>query len=230
METCLFSSIRSNLMIYKIFNNLNQKTLFEIIHYNKYMQKRLNKDINSYKNFLKIEIEIIPEEIRYGKFINISSNESYYHIYFNKSKEEINRTKIYNGEIISKIKIIIDAGIKSLSELFKYCKCIKKINFTKFNIRDITDMNNMFSNCTSLKEINLSNIYTNNVIDMSNMFNNCYSLKELNLSYFNTNDVENMSFMFSNCSSLEELNLSKFNTNKVIFMCSMFKGCKSLKK
>ena len=71
---------------------------------------------------------------------------------------------------MSKIKIIIDEDIKSLHKLFNECKCIKKINFIKFNKNNIHDMSFMFFECRSLKELNLNNFNTINVTDMSWMF------------------------------------------------------------
>jgi len=108
------TKIRSKYIIIKIFDNLKQNKLLNIINYNKKYQKLMNKKLMDYKiEYSKIEIEIIPEENKYGKFINISkNNESHYHIYFNDNIEEIKRININEGEKVNKIKIIID--IKSV--------------------------------------------------------------------------------------------------------------------
>ena len=48
----------------------------EITKYNKRIQKILNININEYKEYHEqIEIEIIPEKNKYGKFINIINKE-----------------------------------------------------------------------------------------------------------------------------------------------------------
>ena len=226
--------IRSKYIIIKIFNNIKQSKLLNIINYNKSYQKLMNIKLKDYKNeFSKIEIEIIPEENIYGRFIkfynqNIKSN---IHIYFNdNNKEEIKRNKVNANDNVTKIKIIIDYKIKSLNRFFQNCKCIKKIKFIKFTNNDIKDMSDMFEGCSSLNELNLSNFNTKNVINMSGMFQECSSLKELNLSNFNTNNVTDMSCMFEGCSSLNELNLSNFNTKNVTDMSSMFYKCSSLKE
>ena len=226
--------IRSKYIIIKIFNNIKQSKLLNIINYNKSYQKLMNIKLKDYKNeFSKIEIEIIPEENIYGRFIkfynqNIKSN---IHIYFNdNNKEEIKRNMVNANDNVTKIKIIIDYKIKSLNRFFQNCKCIKKIKFIKFTNDDIKDMSYMFDGCSSLNELNLSNFNTKNVTDMSGMFYKCSSLKELDLSNFITNNVTNMNFMFYKCSSLKELDLSNFIINKATNMNFMFYGCSSLKE
>ena len=220
--------IKSKYIVIKIFKNLNQHKLLDIIHYNKKYQKVMEKKLKDYKyESFTIVIEIIPEENIYGNFINISKENirKNIHIYFNDYQEEIKRKIINKDDNVTKIKIIINHKVKSLTKLFYNCECIKKINFIKFNRDDIINMSNMFYRCSSLKELNLSNFNTNNVTNMSYMFYECSSLKELNLSNFNTNNVNNMRGMFNGCSSLKELNLSNFNTNNVNYMSGMFNGC-----
>ena len=90
-----------------------ERKSLEIIKYNKIIQKRINIDINNYKEcsekYSSIEIEIIPMKNRYGEFIFIKENEKeYYHIYFNDNKkEEIKKTSINENNNISKINIIV---------------------------------------------------------------------------------------------------------------------------
>ena len=163
--------IRSKYIVIKIFENLNQHKLLDIIHYNKKYQKVMEKKLKDYKyESFKIVIEIIPKENLYGKFINYSKD---MHIYFNDSQEEIKRKIIIKDDNVTKIKIIITHKVKSLSKLFYNCECIKKINFIKFNRDDIKNMNHMFYRCSSLKELNISNFNTNNVTDISHMFDGC---------------------------------------------------------
>ena len=227
------NKIRSKYIVIKIFDNFNQKRLLNIIHYNKKYQKLMNINLKSYKNeYLKIQIEIIPKENTYGQFINISKKNirKNIHIYFNNNEKEIEGESIAKDDNISKIKIIINHKIKSLSHFFYNCKCIKKMNFIKFNRDDIKDMSYMFYGCSSLKELNLSKFNTNNVTNMEGIFDGCSSLKEINFIKFNRDDIKDMSYMFYGCSSLKELNLSNFNTNNVTNMISMFYDCSSLKK
>ena len=220
-------NIKSNFILRKIYDNLDKRKYLQIIKYSKRLQNRLNISIKSYKNYSEIDIEIILNKNKYGRFINITENERiFYHIYLDDSKKEVkNKYEIKKGEKISKIRIIIDYQGKSFENLFKYCECIKSINFIKFYRNNIKDMSSMFSGCFSLKELNLSNFNTKNVLNMSYMFNGCSSLKELNLSNFNTNKVINMSYMFYKCSSLKELKVSSFKTNDETNMSYMFYEC-----
>ena len=245
--------IKNNYILKRIFGHLSTSRLLYTIRYNKKLLNKLNKDINDYKKYLQIEIEIIPFEDIYGNFINISNpnDESYYHIYFNNNKTEIKKHYIKQGDKVSKIIIEIDYEIKSLYMLFKDCPCIKIMNFIKFKREINPDMSFLFSNyksikeinfyefktnnatkfsymfhgCSSLERLNLSKFKTNNVIDMKGMFYGCKSLKELNISNFNTNNVTNMSYMFNECSSLQELNLENFITDKVDDMTGIFEKC-----
>ena len=171
MEERVFENIKNRYILKIIFDHLKESKLLQIVKYNKNIQKRLDIDLNDYKTFKKIILEIIPIQkkdldifIKYKK-----EEEKYYHIYFNDEIKEKKRNFFYYYEKISKIKIIIDEQIKSLSNLFS-CECIEKIIFKKFNRKDITSMNNFFNGCISLKEIDLHIIDTNNVTSMYSLF------------------------------------------------------------
>ena len=228
--------IKSDFFLRKVFDGLIKKKSLEIVKYNKNNQKRLNLSINDYKNysekFSSIEIEIVPFQIDYGKFIHIENEEDkkYYHIYFNDKKEEIKENYFREIEKVKKIKIIIDYKVENLSRLFFNCLGIKSLNFKKFARTNINNMIDMFYWCSLLNELDVSNFKTNNVVKMSGMFYGCSSLKKINVSNFNTNNVRDMSNMFSGCSLLKKLDLSNFNTNKVIDMSDMFNGCSSLEE
>ena len=75
-------NIQSEFVLQIIFEYLPLRKTLEIIRINKKLQNKLNKDINSYKEYLKIEIEITLSNNKYGKFINLNQNQiSYCHIY-----------------------------------------------------------------------------------------------------------------------------------------------------
>ena len=212
----IFNNLKADYFLRKLFDNLTIKKTLNISKYNNKIKKRINININEYKEYSEkyssIEIEIKPFKDEHGEFINFSSeNEKYYHIYFNNNEVEVKRKYIKKNEQIKIIKIIIDYHIQSLEGLFEDCNCIESIDFKKFYRNNIYDMSGMFFLCLSLKELNLNNFNTNNVTDMNGMFFRCSSLKELNLNNFNTNNVKNMSSMFYECSSLRELNLNNFN-------------------
>ena len=180
----ILMKIRSNYVLKDIFFSLNEKKLLKIILYNKNLLKRLDKNINDYKNqYLKIELEIIPKEYidtsGHCKIINfIENKESSFHVYFDDKKEEVKRNYITRDENITKIKVIIDSNVKSMHELFKDCTYIKKIDFLKFNRTDIKDMSGMFSKCRYLEEVNFISFNTDNVIKMKKMFYWCECLKK----------------------------------------------------
>ena len=87
------NNIKSDYFIQKFFDYLHKRKSLEIIKYNKNIQKRMNININDYREYSEkyssIEIEIKPKKKRYGKFINIKEeDEQYYHIYYNDNKKE----------------------------------------------------------------------------------------------------------------------------------------------
>ena len=210
----IFDNLKSDYFLRKIFDIMKKIKSLVIVKYNKKLQKRLNINVNDYKQYSSIEIELNLNDDKCIKFINIPDKEQkFYHIYFDNSNEEIKNYHLIYKKKVKKVKIIIDYQVKSFKGLFKRCFCINSIFFKQFYINNITDMSEMFSDCFKLKEIDLSNFNTSNVTDMSNMFYSCDALKELNLSNFNTCNVTDMSNMF-NCYALKELDLSTFNTNK----------------
>jgi len=232
----MFLILKSKYILQFIFDNLSKRKSLNFIKYNKNIQNKIDININDYKEFSEIyssiEMEIIPVNNKYGKFINIKNQGDlkYFHIYFDNNKEEIKRNHLDKNENIKKIKIILEHQVKSFEDLFRDCECIESIYIKKFCRNNIKNMEGMFYNCSSLKELNLSNFNTNNVNNMRYMFFKCSSLKKLNLSNFNTNNVTALKEMFWGCSSLEELNLNSFNTNKVKSFYRMFEGCSSLKE
>ena len=152
-----WENIKSKFILKKIFNNLNKKNLLKIIKYNKNIKKRLDININEYKEysekFSSIEIEIKPLNNKFGKFININhQNKNYFHIYFNNNMKEIERNYINKDEEIKIIKVIIGYQIESFEGLFESCNCIESINFKIFNRNNINNMSYMFRRCSSLKE------------------------------------------------------------------------------
>ena len=118
-------NVKSHYILKKFFEYMTEKKSLETIRYNKSIQKRINININHYKDYSEkyssIELDIIPMKDKYGKFINIKEEDKkYFHIYFNDNKEnEINNTFIYENHNVSKINITIDYQVKSFSNLFE---------------------------------------------------------------------------------------------------------------
>ena len=191
-------NIKSKYILEIILSHFQKKKILQILQYNKKIQKRLNYNFDDYKEFSRlyteIEIDIIQVNKLYGKILNIDNKEqeSYFHIYFNNSNEEIKQNYFDKKDKVSNIKIVIEPQVNSLYRLFENCKYIESINFKKFYRNNINNMSYMFYGCGNLKEIKFTSFNTENVINMSYMFSRCSSLKEVNLSHFNTNNVKDM--------------------------------------
>ena len=71
----ILRNIKSNFILKIFFGYIHQRKSLELIKGNKYIQKRINTDINSYKayseKYTTIEIEIVPINNYYGPFIKI---------------------------------------------------------------------------------------------------------------------------------------------------------------
>ena len=140
-KSSIFDDIRSKYILQYIFNNLQEDKLLNVIRYNKNIQNKLNKDINDYKELVKIEIEVFLKENEFpGPSTELNKKRisfdkfdiKYFHIYIDNDKEEIKRNYIIYGDKASKIKIKIDNEIKCLNDLFNDCFDIIKIKFIKF--------------------------------------------------------------------------------------------------
>ena len=212
--------IKSKNIMKKIFKNLNEFKLLNIIRNSKKFQSLLDITIDdyklAYKEYCKIEIEI-----------TLSEDEDLNKLDLNKFNEKIKKNPYFHLEkkkddFENKYIIKLDTEIESLESLFDGYISIKEINFIKFNRKDIKNMSKIFNLCINLIKVDLSKIRTNNVEDMSSMFASCLLLENLNLSNFNTSKVINMSHMFYICNNLQELNISSFNTSNVTSMQFMF--------
>ena len=141
----------------------------------------------------------------------------------------------FNCSSLTKLPEISKWEIKNISNIesmFSSCSSIIFLpDISIWNIGKIKSLKNMFSSCSSLKILpDISKWNTENVINMDNMFSFCSSLKSLpDISQWNTENVINMDNMFSFCSSLLSLpDISKWNTKKVTTMEGIFSFCSSL--
>ena len=92
-QTNDFDKLKSDYFLRKLFDFLKEIKSLNIIRYNKNLQKRLNINIDNYKECSKIEIELKLVDFEYDKlsndkFINIpKKDKKYYHIYFDQKKK-----------------------------------------------------------------------------------------------------------------------------------------------
>ena len=98
-KTCsrnILEKIRSRFILKRIFDNLQENKFLETIRYNKKIKNKLDISINDYKEYLQIEIEMIPILNKNTNFIYISNknNKGYYHIYLDNNKKETKRVYI----------------------------------------------------------------------------------------------------------------------------------------
>ena len=231
----MLNKIKSKYIPKLIGDYLNRKTILSLVQYNKKLQEKLDISIKDYIKYSnEIIIELTPNNpLEEGEhiFINIpEKSKQYFHIYFNNNDIEEQKKNITDDDNINKIKIVIDGEVISFKELFKNCKCLKKINIVKCIRNNIKNMYAMFENCSSLIELNIDKLNTDNVETMRAMFCGCSSLKTLNLSNFNTKNVQTMYGMLSHCSSLVNLNVNNFDTSNVKNMAGMLYKCSSLEE
>ena len=173
-------------------------------------QIQINDNINGKKKNYKFDY--LPSEILVnGELADITSS------------CELNLTNEEN-----EITIKFNRTIDNCNVMFYNLPNITKIDLSKFDTSQITEMKAMFYGCSSLSSINLSNLDISSVIDISEIFKKCSSLKSLNLSNFNTSKIKDMEGMFSDCTSLEFLDISKFDTSSVLYMNYMFSNCQKL--
>jgi len=95
--------IKSKIILKKIGKCAQEKIILYICRFNKEVQKKFDKNIDDFKNFFKITLEIIPKDMSDSKFINIEKyEESSYHFFINNDKNEINLSHIKNMKNIKK--------------------------------------------------------------------------------------------------------------------------------
>ena len=81
--------------------------------------------------------------------------------------------------------------------VFRDLPSLEKLDLSKTDMSQITDMSGMFMNDSLLKEIIFPEGFnTENIIAMNSSFAGCKSLEKLDFSMFSTADTEDMSGLF----------------------------------
>ena len=61
--------------------------------------------------------------------------------------------------------------------MFSNCSCLKTIDLSEFNTKNVTNISFMFNCFNNLENLNLGTFYTKNVTYMSCMSTYCFKLK-----------------------------------------------------
>ena len=130
---------------------------------------------------------------------------------------------------INTVKLIYNEPLTSCHTMFFAQNNIKEIDFSKFDLSQVTDMSDMFHECRELTSIDFSGINTQSLTNMNYMFYECNSLQNLDLRSFDTSLVDTMFQTFFACNSLLSIDLSSFDTSRVTTMFQMFFQCRNLK-
>ena len=173
-------------------------------------EKNINKDIriiNSYEEFLKTA----PKYFSNDESNNNEEEIKMCEIKINDKSIPFSYLHKFDSKGAYTIKYLFKNKIANLAFIFAKLNKITKIDLSKFNTINVTNMMGMFYECSSLESIDLSNINTSNVTDMNRMFADCCSLTSINLSNFNTCNVTDMSNMFYRNQSLTNIDLSNFD-------------------
>ena len=117
-----------------------------------------------------------------------------------------------------------------MTDMFRNILNLTSIIFTsRFDTKDIINMDNLFYGCSSLTSVDISSLNFSSVKSMFNIFNNCTSLENIDLSNHEAPELENMQLAFYRCESLTSADFSNFNSPKLKYANSFFNGCSKLK-
>ncbi len=130
------------------------------------------------------------------------------------------------------LSMINTSAASNMSGMFNGCTSLTGITFGDgFTCSAAKNMSQMFNNCSSLKKLDLSRFDSENVTNLSFLLNGCSSLTEVKFGKsFTCEAVTNMQSMFKSCSSLQSLDLYEFNPVSLQNTQEMFRDCSSLKE
>ena len=106
---------------------------------------------------------------------------------------------------------------------------MKSLDISRFEVKNITDMNQMFYKCNSLISLDISKWNVKNVTNLSKLFKDCNKLQSIgDTSKWNIENVKKMNKMFYNCKSLKSLDISKWDCRSLTDASYMFYNCENL--
>ena len=138
-------------------------------------------------------------------------------LYINNNRIHFKKYFVPEKEGLYKINLKFKNLIKDCSFMFANCKNIIKIDLSKFNTEEATNMSYMFSGCDNLVELNLSNLKTKNVISMEGMFGDFTCISSFFIDFIDVHKMVNdeQIIYFRGCKNLKSLDLSSFDTKNV---------------
>ena len=162
---------------------------------------------------MKSIITYINEKLVLNKNI-LSKNTKTKYNYHPETKEELQDIIIklideQSMEDVINLNSIDTSEIIDMSNLFHKFEGILKIDVSKWNTSNVTDMHYMFKGCINLEKIvGIENWDVSNVTDMKGMFYYCKSFNQ-DISNWNVSKVKDTNNMFDNC-PIEEKYKPKF--------------------
>ena len=139
----------------------------------------------------KYKIELIEEKNRLRNLKQVSA----------KNKFD------YTGEITININFFVK--VNSLEKLFENISQLKEVNFSNFDMSEVTNLNSIFSGCSSLENVSFYGVDSRNLQTINFLFKNCINLKNVDLSPLNILNVVTMNSPFQGCQNLT-INISTF--------------------
>ena len=206
-------------------NNENKNQL--IIKYQIKDPNNINRKVKIFdsvfveKNKNKCEIEIKYKEDKQDK----KSNEKLREYFDNKTNSEELTITLTENQVIT-----------DMSYMFNNCKSFYSVDFSKWTISNITNIESMFQ-LTNMIEIpkSLSNLMTTKLTNMRGLFCKCTHLEtknqeKLKFGNLNTQNVKDMSLLFNGCRKLKQIDLKGIDVRNVEDMSYMFSRCVELKE
>ena len=96
--------------------------------------------------------------------------------------------------------------------MFHNCAQINEIDLSKFNTKEVTNMESMFAFCINLKYIDLSSLDTTNVQKMDGMFFFCRNLEKIKIKNLGNKETSLYNIFFE-CRNLKGLDLTSIDEN-----------------
>ncbi|KAK8839517.1 hypothetical protein M9Y10_031876, partial [Tritrichomonas musculus] len=139
-----------------------------------------------------------------------------------------------NANCPSSISVATDFNGRDITSLYSFgnlSKTVIHIDFTNFDISNVTICSDFANKCNNLETIKFDKRYSNNLCKYFDwMFIECRKLKEVDLSMFYSRNVEKIGSIFMACIVLEVIDISNLIITAMSQSCtSMFEACRNLK-